>query len=307
MKHSFTTYEVKNAIKSLKNNKAPDIDNLSADLLKNSLDELIQRIASLFNNMVKSGSIPEDMKLGFLIALNEPGKKKGKVENLGPIILLNIIRKILAIIILNRIEKKLDKDIPISQAAYRKGRSTTGNVFTFKILAEKVIIEDNAEIHLRLLDMSKAFDNVSRENLINDLKEILQEDELHIVKLLITQVNLQVRNNNTTGEKFQTSKGIPQEDCLSPILFIYYLAETLKDNKENGTILEDHTYNKNFNNERKTPRHLIDHDYSVYQGQGININQEFADNISRLNRYKDVVEELINDDIESKKKKFYYK
>jgi len=196
----------------------------------------------------------------------------------------------------------LDKDIPISQTAYRKGRSTTENVFTFKILAEKAIIEDNAEIHLRLLDMSKAFDNVSRENLMKDLKEILQDDELHMVKLLVTQVNLQVRNNNTIGEKFKTSKGIPQGDCLSPMLFIFYLEKTLKENNEEA-ILKDHTYNKIYNSERKTPKHLIDHDYSAYKEQGISIHQEFADDISRLNRYKDVVDEQINDDIEKLKKR----
>ena len=177
----------------------------------------------------------------------------------------------MSIIILNRIVNTLDKDIPASQAAYRRGRSTTENVFTFKILAEKAIIEDNAEIHLRLLDMSKAFDNVSRGNLIQDLKQILQEDELHMVKILITQVNLQVRNNNTIGRKFKTSKGIPQGDCLSPILFIFYLAKTLKENKEQDSVPEDHSYNKSFNCKRKTPSHLKDHDYSIYQEQGINL------------------------------------
>jgi len=64
MKKPFTIEEVKHAVKSLKNNKAPGPDNLSAELIKNSPDELLEKIAILFNNMAKTGSIPEDMKLG---------------------------------------------------------------------------------------------------------------------------------------------------------------------------------------------------------------------------------------------------
>ena len=97
-----------------------------------------------------------------------------------------------------------------------------------KLLTEKALIEDNAEVNIRLLDMSKAFDNVNREELINDLKKILENDELHIIKILITKLNLQVKNKTIIGQTFETTKGIPQGDSLSPILFIHYLAKTLK-------------------------------------------------------------------------------
>ena len=71
--------------------------------------------------------------------------------------------------------------MPNTQTAYRPGRSTTENVLTFKLLAEKAITETNYEINLRLLDMSKAFDNVNRKILLNDLQTILNNDELHII------------------------------------------------------------------------------------------------------------------------------
>src|SRR3989442_6960161 len=151
------------------------------------------------------------------------------------------------------------------------------------------------------MDMSEAFDNVNRPELLNDLKEILDEDELHIAKILITNVTLQVKNKDIIGEKFSTSKGIPQGDSLSPILFILYLAKSLikQDRIErNENINQEHNYCRNLQDDRRIPKHLVDHTYHNHQEQGINLNQEFADDISRLSRYEEIVDELIKQDTE---------
>ena len=301
MKVPFSSEEIRRAIKKLKNNKTPGPDNIPAELFKNCPEELISKIVDLFNNIAQTGEIPQDLDLGYLIPLHKAGQKKGKTENLRPIILLNIIRKLLALVIIIRIGNKIDNEIPITQAAYRKGRGTTENVFTFKVLAEKAIIEQNAEINIRLMDMSKAFDSVNRNELLKDLKLILEEDELHIVKLLLTNVKLQVKNKDLIGEKFNTTRGIPQGDSLSPMLFTLYLAKSMeKHNKEKSdeNITKEHNYSKEANTTIRIPSHLKDHTYYKKQEQGINIKQEFADDISRLNRYEEIVEELIKEDTE---------
>ena len=41
------------------------------------------------------------------------------------------------------------------------------------------------EITLLLLGMSKAFDKVMRKDLFEILKEVLNEDELHIIKIFV--------------------------------------------------------------------------------------------------------------------------
>ena len=61
------------------------------------------------------------------------------------------------------------------------------------------------------------------------LKQILQIDELHMIKLLIDKVSLQVRCDNKLGNPINTNIGVPQGDCLSPIFFIIYLANALKE------------------------------------------------------------------------------
>ena len=47
-------------------------------------------------------------------------------------------------------------------------------------------------------------------------------------KILVEDVILRVKIGKTTGEAIKTNIGIPQGDCLSPILFILHLSEALK-------------------------------------------------------------------------------
>ena len=67
---------------------------------------------------------------------------------------------------------------------------------------------------------------------MDDLELILNNDELHLIKILLTNVSLQVKSNNVIGETFKPTKGIPQGDSLSPILFTLYLANAMQQDFE---------------------------------------------------------------------------
>ena len=72
--------------------------------------------------------------------------------------------------------------------------------------------------------------------------EVLEEDELHVISILLKDVRITVRIKNTSGEPFTTNVGVPQGDCLSPVLFTYYLAKAIKG--ERIETVEDHEYCK---------------------------------------------------------------
>ena len=230
MVNQFTAKEVKDAIKSLKNNKSPSIDELRAEQLKYGPEEVHNEIAEQLNEIKKTGEAPREITLGILTPLAKPGKKQGPCENLRPIILLSILRKIISICLIRRIGERVQSKIPKSQSAYQKGRSTTEQVFVFRTMAEKAIASNNYHTHLLMMDMSKAFDTVNRSTLMKDLVLILEPDELHlIIKILVTEVQLVVKCGKTLGKCFQTNTGVPQGDCLSPILFILYFANALQE------------------------------------------------------------------------------
>ena len=277
MRTAFTTNEISNAISQLRNNKSTGKDGVKAELLKYGPTFIHNEIANIFNETAKSGKYPKELTQGILCAIQKPGKAKGPVSNLRPIILLSILRKILAICLKKRIIDRLDNQIPPSQAAYRTGRSTTEHVFATKILAEKATTSQNYVIHLLMLDMSKAFDTVNRTTLLEDLKQILEHDELHLIKIML-EVELSVKCGRSEGKHFQTDIGVPQGDGLSANEFTLYLAKALMNHQTS----HDHTYSKQINHNSYNPSFLSEHSYSQITDNHIRIDQEYADDISKL-------------------------
>ena len=79
------------------------------------------------------------------------------------------------------------------------------------------------------IDMSRAFDTIHRDRLMEVLKTFLDEDELHLIRLLLSGTSLEARVNGSKPIPFSTTIGTPQGDGLSPVLFIVYLAAALRD------------------------------------------------------------------------------
>ena len=199
-------------------------------------------MADILNEMLKTGNILDEVIEEVSVPLPKPGKPQGSPANLRPIMLLSILRKILEIFIIRRIQEKIEVRIPLSWAAYKAGRSTSENVLTCKILAEKAINLECYKTTILLLNMGKVFDTVKRNNLMELLETILDPDEIYVRKILLKDVELGVGIGKEHGEKITTKIGASQGDCLSPILFTFYLADPLK--TERSTIIKEHNYIK---------------------------------------------------------------
>ncbi len=78
-----------------------------------------------------------------------------------------------------------------------------------------------------------------------------------MIKILVEDVKLRVKVGNNLGNKITTNIGVPQGDCLSPIVFIIHLAAALIQTNNIG--------------EQKAIR---DHDYTKYNINPFIINQQ---------------------------------
>ena len=154
------------------------------------------------NRTFETGEPIEELQLGILTPLQKPGKKKGPHENIRPIILLSVIRKVLTICMIKRIWDRISDAITTEQAAYQPGRGTTEHIFAVKMIAEKAITSNDYTAFLMLLDMSKAFDTVDRELLFNHLEKILELDELHIMSRLSNHPQIKVRVGTEHAQQF---------------------------------------------------------------------------------------------------------
>jgi hypothetical protein len=98
------------------------------------------------------------------------------------------------------------------------------------------------------------------------------------MKILLKDVRLQVRVGESFGEKIETNIGVPQGDCLSPILFTLYLAEAMKD--ERSVLEEEHSYSKHQEDTNNVkPAVLEEHNYSKIQHKSFFIDHQYADDI----------------------------
>ena len=118
----------------------------------------------------------------------------------------------------------------------------------------------------------KPFDTVHRHHILEDLRSILDADELHLIKVLIEDVTIAVKIKEKTGKSFVTNIGTPQGDCLSPTLFTLYLAKALQENQQPSH--QDHAY--------ASLVRPTDHNYSKpdTSKEGVLISLQYADDIS---------------------------
>jgi hypothetical protein len=110
---------------------------------------------------------------------------------------------------------------------------------------------------------------------MKDLISILNEDELHLMYILLNKVKFQVRVGRELGEEITTNIGGPQGDCLSAILFTFYPAKSLKYENEE----QEHSYAMSATAPSMgdvMPVHLKDHDYAQ-RFEHLEIDQQYAD------------------------------
>ena len=134
----FTEAEILSAIKTLKNNKSPGIDNILNEHLKSTAQIMSPIYVRLFNLLFDNSIVPENWSLGNILPIY---KMKGDInapENYRPITLLSCFGKLFTGILNSRITKYFEEceTIDSCQAGFRKGFSTTDNLFILQSLIE---------------------------------------------------------------------------------------------------------------------------------------------------------------------------
>ena len=88
--------------------------------------------SNLLNTAVEGSIQVCDLGAGTLTTLQKPNKPQGPMTNLRPIVLLNGLRKILSLILLERFRPHAESYIPASQPGFHKGCSCTDIIITCK-------------------------------------------------------------------------------------------------------------------------------------------------------------------------------
>ena len=98
----FIEKELRRAIFSQKDNKAPGIDCISAEILKSSFDFISEFSLNLYNRMFTSGEYPRSWGEGIITPIFKKGDVND-VSNYRGITLINVLAKVYSQLLLNRV------------------------------------------------------------------------------------------------------------------------------------------------------------------------------------------------------------
>ena len=115
--------------------------------------------------MWQQEAIPQELKDASIVHLYKRKGNRWSCDNHRGISLLVIAGKILARVLLNRLTHHMeDGRLPESQCGFRQGRGTVDMIFAARQLQEK-FQEQHRDHYTTFVDLTKAFDTVSREGL----------------------------------------------------------------------------------------------------------------------------------------------
>ena len=130
-----TKFEILKAIKSLKN-KAPGLNNITAEVLKSDIDFAPGWLYSLFHNIRNAETIPGDWCRGLIVNLPKKGDRT-QCTNWQGVTLLLVPSKIFCKIIQMRLSGAIDSVLRKEQAGFRPRVGCIDHLFTLKNILEQ--------------------------------------------------------------------------------------------------------------------------------------------------------------------------
>jgi hypothetical protein len=214
-----TLEEVSQALKQMKNRKAPGNDDISADLIKAGGLPALKWLHEIFVDIWQTEEIVDDWTLAILIRLFKNKGDPKQCDNYRGISLLVVASKLFTRVILNRIQKLIDRQLLEQQAGFRSNRSTIDQIFILKMTMEKSR-EFNKPLFMCFIDIQKAYDSVNRKLLWKICQRYGLTDKIvRLLKLIYKNTRAKVRINGELSESFDIETGVMQGGIPSPVLF----------------------------------------------------------------------------------------
>ena len=280
--------ELETAVGKIKNGKAGGSSGILPEMVKIAcLDtDLLERLLALTHTVWKEKSAPKEWTDAILI----PIPKKGDLSNCDNwrgISLLDVVGKVIARIIQDRLQLLAEEELPESQCGFRKGRSCTDMIFTVRQLVEKSW-EHQAKIFLLFIDLKKAYDSVPREALWLALAKLgVPESIIQLIKSFHQGMEATIQLDGSTLDPIAVDNGLRQGCCMAPVLFNIYAGLLVERWKDRVAGKSGVGVNLNYKHDRKLFRR-----YTRNANQ-INLTElQFADDAALLASTREGAEEV---------------
>ena len=195
---------------------------------------VIKYLHTLLVSCWEKGTLPKDFRDAVIITLFKNKGSKSDCTNYRGITLLSIAGKILSRILLDRLTLHVSKEVlPESQCGFRYNRGTSDMIFTLRQIQEKCL-EQNIGLFVTFVDLTKAFDTVSRPALWQLLETLGYPPKyLQMVIQLHDKQLGSVRIGAELSDPFQIHNGVKQGCVLAPTLFSIFFSAMVEKAFEN--------------------------------------------------------------------------
>ena len=233
-----TVAEIERAIRRASPSKAPGTDDIPNGVLHQTLDILLPSLCILFNACLRQGYCPAHFKQAITVVLRKPGKDDyTRPKSYRPIALLNTLGKALEAIVANRLAYLADV-YGLLPSRHTGGRKLASTDHAIHFLLQKIhqAWSENKVASLLLLDVSGAYDNVSRERLLHNLrKRRVSPTIVGWVSSFLSDRSTTLKLREYTAPSAPIQTGIPQGSPVSPILYLFYNADLIEACKTDDT------------------------------------------------------------------------
>ena len=257
-----TEDDLSKAIDSLKNGKAPGKDAIPPEVIKHGKHALLHHLHVLLLLCWKEGTVPQDMRDANIVTLYKNKGDRSDCNNYRGISLLSVVGKVFARVALTKLQILAERTLPESQCGFRTGRSTIDMIFSVRQLQEKCR-EQRRPLFIAFIDLTKAFDLVSRRGLFNLLEKIgCPPKLLSVISSFHNNMKGTVNYDGATSEPFDIHSGVKQGCVLAPTLFTIFFSMMLSyafNTSTEGVFLHTRADGKLFNLARLRAKTKVRH------------------------------------------------
>ena len=236
--------EIYDIIAKFENKSSCGLDGIPPKVVKIFPERLILCLTHIFNLSLSSGKFVSSFKKSKVVPIHKK-KSKSDMNNYRPISLLPVISKILEKIMHTRLYSFLNKKDAFYRNQYGfRPKHSTDQAAT--VLVDKIsyLLNNNMKVATIFLDMSKAFDCVDHQILLQKLYSYGIRGVAHSwFHSYLSGRTQKVMYNGTLSENTCEVKcGVPQGSILGPLLYLIYVNECAKSlNHSNAILYADDT------------------------------------------------------------------